>query len=330
MLNDVGPAANKQLESRSYVLVGETIKRQRFTRAGKDDGGQEVDISGLAPNTAWSNVAAVRKVGYICIGLLTIAVAVYCSCADVNVPCIISTASTSELQQVRVQEGSRLQAHVNIPSGQITADRPIDFTGSNSNRLPSSSDNGDVSKFVAVLDSIAVVVIGGIGRNDRLVAAYNSWTTSFKNRLLITDEAPAAHHGPTEMRSIMRNVFEGFSSDADALRAHTHPKHPFRELLDNPAVHHKLELNSSTVDRELFSEAHNLCVPVDLSIPIPHFLYALGYSYVERRQSCPDVFLLIHVALASFFACPCTFLQKVASWSAQVSSRIGSGCKRVS
>jgi hypothetical protein len=167
-------------------------------------------------------------------------------------PCIISTASTSELQQIRVQEGRRLKEHVNIASGQIT-----DF-GSNSNRLPSGSDNGDVGKFVAVLDSIAVVVIGGIGRNDRLVAAYNSWTTSFKNRLLITDEAPAAHHGPTEMRSIMRNVFEGFSSDADALRAHTHPKHPFRELLDNPAVHHKLQLNSSTVDRELFSEAHNL------------------------------------------------------------------------
>jgi hypothetical protein len=44
-----------------------------------------------------------------------------------------------------------------------------------------------------LFDQVAVVVVGGLGREEHLAAAYSSWTTLFKMRLFITDAPPAEH-----------------------------------------------------------------------------------------------------------------------------------------
>lgn len=115
--------------------------------------------------------------------------------------------------------------------------------------------------FQSYFDDIAVVVVGGIGRQEHLAAAYSSWTSVFKNRILVTDALPTKHAGPPGMHDVLVNVYAGFASEADALREHTHPDHPIRKYLDHPeelANRKHFENGMDAATRELFSSKHTL------------------------------------------------------------------------
>jgi hypothetical protein len=115
--------------------------------------------------------------------------------------------------------------------------------------------------FQARFDDIAVVVIGGVGRAELLNAAYSSWTSVFKNRIFVTDAPPGKHEGPPGMASILRNVFEGFASEEDAFRTHSHPEHPFRAFVDDPEkfkVTNHYRKNMTLIEKEIYSNKHNI------------------------------------------------------------------------
>ena len=115
--------------------------------------------------------------------------------------------------------------------------------------------------FQSYFDEIAVVVVGGIGRQEHLAAAYSSWTSVFKNKIFITDAPSADHAGPSGMANVLVNVYAGFETEADALREHTHPDHPIRKYLEHPEElanrkHFDKDMDAAT--RELFSSKHTL------------------------------------------------------------------------
>jgi len=115
--------------------------------------------------------------------------------------------------------------------------------------------------FQSYFDEIAVVVVGGIGRQEHLAAAYSSWTSVFKNRILITDAPSSKHAGPSGMSNVLVNVYDGFETEADALREHTHPDHPIRKYLEHPeelATRKHFDKDMDAATRELFSSKHTL------------------------------------------------------------------------
>ena len=148
---------------------------------------------------------------------------------------------------------------------------------------PAENENsGDsITTFDEAYDSIAVVVVGGRERADHLAAAYTSWTSVFKNRIFITDAPAKDHGGPRGMSKILTNVYAWHASDADALKAHTHPDHPIREYLDHPEdLANVWNKNMDSVTRELFNPDHS----ISWHLGQPKYLLGLAEAY----QTYPD------------------------------------------
>ena len=176
-----------------------------------------------------------------------------------------STAGAAPFEAASSRGNAQLPTppHVHTPIPTLVAN-PTAIIGRPAHKAKgagSASPLNNPPGFKDTFNHVAVVVVGGIGRTEHLAAAYASWTSVFRNRVFITDAPPKDHRGPAGMVDVLRNVYEGHSSDAEALKAYTHPEHPIRQYLDNPEqLAHREHFNKGMDDvtRELFNAEHSI------------------------------------------------------------------------
>eukprot|EP00039_Didymoeca_costata_P011651 m.164689 g.164689 ORF g.164689 m.164689 type:complete len:484 (-) comp15242_c0_seq14:1339-2790(-) len=111
------------------------------------------------------------------------------------------------------------------------------------------------------LDSIAVVVIGGLGRADYLESQFFSWTSLFKNRIFVTDAPWDSHNITKELKPFLRNVYNGYGSDREAFMDQTHKDHPALLQLTDPDEferrRHQDKSTRTAAENEAFARLHD-------------------------------------------------------------------------